>query len=69
MVRPSQRREMALHAVTHERTTIRHACTTFAVSETGYRYTATRAPENDTIADWRLRLTTAYRTWGLGLCY
>ena len=55
--------------MTHERTTIRHACTTFAVSETGYRYTATRAPENDTIADWRLRLTTAYRTWGLGLCY
>lgn len=55
--------------MTHERTTIRHACTTFAVSETCYRYTAKRAPENDTIADWLLRLTTAYRTWGVGLCY
>ena len=60
---------MALHAVMHERTTIRHACATFAISETCYRYAATRAPENDTIADWLLRLTTTYRTWGFGLCY
>ena len=69
MVRPSQRREMAQHAVKTARTTIRHACATFAISETCYRYVAARAPENDTIADWLLRLTTAYRTWGFGLCY
>ena len=43
---------MALHAVMHERTTIRHACATFAISETCYRSAATRAPENETIADW-----------------
>ena len=60
---------MAQHAVQTLCTTIRHACTTFAISETCYRYTATRASENDIIADWLLRLTTAYRTWGFGLCY
>ncbi len=69
MVRPSQRREMTQHAVQTMRTTIRHACTTFAISATCYRYTALRAPENDTIADWLQRLTTAYRSWGFGLCY
>ena len=60
---------MAHHAVHASRTTIRHACRTFAVSETCYRATATRAPENDRIADWLLRLTSTYRTWGFGLCY
>ena len=60
---------MAQHAVQAERTTIHHACTTFAISETCYRYTATRAPENAVIADWLVRLTTASRTWGCGLCY
>jgi putative transposase len=38
MVRPSQRREMAQHAVTTSRTTIRHTCATFALGETRYRY-------------------------------
>ena len=60
---------MAQHAVQTERTTIHQACTTFAISETCYRYTATRAPENAVIADWLVRLTTAHRTWGFGLCY
>ena len=60
---------MAQHAVHASRTTIRHACSTFGISETCYRATATRAPENAIIADWLLRLTTAYRTWGFGLCY
>ena len=60
---------MAQHAVQTLCTTIRHACTTFAISETCYRYRALRAPENDTIADWLQRLTTAHRNWGFGLCY
>ncbi len=42
MVRPSQRGEMVRTAVTTERTTTQHACTTFAVSETCYRYAATQ---------------------------
>ena len=62
MVRLSQRREMARHAVTRERTTTRYASTTFGVSETCYRYMATRAPANDTVAHWLLRLTTESRT-------
>ena len=59
---------MAPHAVQAERTTIHHACTTFAIRETCYRYTAIRAPEHAGIADWLVRLTTASRTWGFGLC-
>ena len=66
MVRPSQRREMVRTAVTTERTAIQHACTTFAVSETCYRYAATRPAEDDVIADWLLRLTTAPRNGGFG---
>ena len=46
-VRPSQRRAMAQHAVESQRTPIRHACATFALSEKCYRYvpsTPTRMP-------------------------
>ncbi len=69
MVRPSLRLEMAQHAVSTARTSIRHACGTFAISETCYRYRGIRSTENDEIADWLVRLTTAYRTWGFGLCF
>lgn len=69
MVRPSQRREMARSAVASGRTTIRHACQTFGVSETCYRYEATRPDEDAVIADWLVRLTTAFRDWGFGLCF
>lgn len=69
MVRPSQRREMARWAVEGGRTSIRHACQTFAVSETCYRYQAKASEENGRIADWLVRLTTAYRDWGFGLCF
>ena len=60
---------MAQHAVNSQRTTIQHACTTFALSETCYRYQGKHADENAVIADWLVRLTTAYRTWGFGLCF
>ncbi|QTG35370.1 IS3-like element ISXac2 family transposase [Xanthomonas phaseoli pv. phaseoli] len=69
MVRPSQRREMAQSAVTSGRTNIRHACQTFAVSQTCFRYQAKASEENARIADWLIRLTTAHRDWGFGLCY
>lgn len=67
MVRLSQRREMARWAVQGQRTNIRHACRTFAVSETCFRYEAVGSPENSQIADWLVRLTTAYRDSGFGL--
>jgi len=60
---------MAQHAVKTARTTIRHACATFALSETCYRYRATQQTDDAVIADWLVRLTTAYRTWGFGLCF
>src|SRR3546814_9981794 len=69
MVRPSLRREMARTAVEGGRTCIRHACQTFEVSETCYRYQAKASEENARIADWLVRLTTTYRDWGFGLCF
>ena len=69
MVRPSQRREMARAAVEGGRTSIRHVCQTFEVSQTCYRYQAQASEENARIADWLVRLTTSYRDWGFGLCF
>ncbi len=42
---------------------------TFAISETCSRYVSTRPAEDAEIADWLIRLTTAYRTWGFGWCF
>src|SRR3546814_11984106 len=67
MVRPSLRREMARTAVEGGRTCIRHACQTFEVSETCYRYQAKASEENARMADWLVRLTRTYREWGVGL--
>jgi len=61
MVRPSQRREMAKRAVQAGVTNIAHACQTFGVSQTCYRYQAKASQENAIIADWLVRLTSAYR--------
>lgn len=69
MVRPSQRREMARQAVKAGSTSIAHACATFGVSQTCYRYQAKASEDNSVIADWRIRLTSAYRDWGFGLCF
>lgn len=69
MVRPSQRREMAKKAVQAGITSIAHACKTFDVSQTCYRYQAKACEENAVIADWLVRLTSAYRDWGFGLCF
>ncbi|WP_260306370.1 IS3 family transposase, partial [Xanthomonas sp. 3075] len=69
MVRPSQRREMARWAVNNKAMSIRSACMAFTVSQTCYRYQAKASDENALIADWLIRLTTAYRDWGFGLCF
>ena len=69
MTRPAQRRALAQHAVQTARTTIQHACVTFAISETCYRYQGKHSDENVQIEDWLLRLTTAHRSWGFGLCF
>jgi len=69
MVRPSQRREMARATVESGRTTMRHACTTFGVSQTCYRYQPRKALENEVIADWLVRLTHNQRNWGFGMCF
>lgn len=45
------------------------ACRTFSISETCYRYEKKLSGDNAEIADWLLRLTSTYRTWGFGLCF
>jgi putative transposase len=60
---------MARRVVHTRGISIRVACEVFTISQTCFRYVATRRAENDRIADWLLRLTTAHRTWGFGLCY
>ena len=69
MVRPSLRREMAKQTVKRRGFSIRLACEIFGISETCYRYQPKHSGENAHIADWLLRLTTAHRTWGFGLCF
>ena len=40
-----------------------------ALSETCCPYQAKASEENARIADWLVRLTTAYRDWGFGPCF
>jgi len=60
---------MAMASVQHKMVSIRFACQLFSVSQTCYRYQRKLSDENAIIANWLLRLTTRYRTWGFGLCY
>lgn len=60
---------MARSAVDSGRTNIRHACLTFDLSQTCYRYQPKRSDENAVIADWLERLTYNQRNWGFGLCF
>ncbi len=48
---------------------IRLVCQAFGISETCFRYKALLSDENAEIADWLIRLTSAYRNWGFGLCF
>jgi len=69
VVAPSRRRDLAQKAVVAYLIPIRMACLIFSISETCYRYEAKLNDENTQIADWLLRLTTAQRNWGFGLCF
>ncbi|MGB9150476.1 MAG: IS3 family transposase, partial [Burkholderiales bacterium] len=69
VVRPSLRRMMAVEAVNSKAVSIALACKLFRVSESCYRYVPKLSDENQTIADWLLRLTANQRNWGFGLCY
>ncbi|MDP2050067.1 MAG: IS3 family transposase [Cypionkella sp.] len=66
---PSQRREMAETAVERRGVSIALACRAFGVSETCYRYSPKLKDENEEIADLRVGLTDARKTWGFGLCF
>ena len=48
---------------------IRLACQAFGISQICYRYQAKLSDDNALIADWLLRLTTAHKRWGFGLCF
>lgn len=69
MVRPSQRKEMAIWAVQYRGLSIACACRAFRISQTCYRYRPKLSDENVLIADWLLALTKAKKTWGFGLCF
>ena len=56
---------MAKQVVKDREISIRLACRIFDISEICYRYQAKNSQENDTIADWLLRLTQAYKTGAL----
>lgn len=51
-IRPSQCRAMTQAAVAAQRTTIRHFCATFTLSEACDRYTSVRRPANEIIANF-----------------
>jgi putative transposase len=69
VVKPSQRREMAQHAVSCGNISIKLACLAFGVSVTCYRYQPRLSSENAEIADHLIRLTHNQRNWGFGLCF
>lgn len=69
MVKPSRRRELAQKAVREKSIPVKWACALFSISETCYRYQAKHSEENAEIADWLMRLTTAQRNWGFGMCF
>jgi putative transposase len=48
---------------------VRFACVYVGISESCYHYQSKLSDENAVIADWLLRLTTAQKRWGFGLCF
>lgn len=60
---------MAHQAVKKHQISIRLSCDCLDISEYCFRYQATLSSENQQIADWLLRLTTAHKRWGFGLCF
>ena len=60
---------MAKTAIERHGISIRFACQCLSVSESCYYYEPKLSSENAEIADWLLRLTTAHKRWGFGLCF
>ena len=60
---------MAINIVNTTTISVRFACVVFGISETCYRHQSKLNSENDIIADWLLRLTSAHKRWGFGLCF
>ncbi|CAM5792096.1 IS3 family transposase ISAeme6 [Castellaniella caeni] len=69
MVAPSRRKEAAQKIIEHRQVSIRIACEAVGISESCYHYQPKLSDENEVIADWLIRLTTAQRNWGFGLCF
>lgn len=69
MVRPCQRKELAIEVVRDKAVSVRIACEAYGISETCYRYQARLSTENAEIADWLVRLAFNQRDWGFGLCF
>lgn len=69
VVKPSRRKEMAQRAYKEHKASIRIACNVFSISPSCYHYQPKLSDENAEIADWLLRLTTANKRWGFGLCF
>jgi len=60
---------MAQYAVERHQVSIRFACECLCVSLSCYYYQPKLSSDNALIAHWLLRLTTADRRWGFGLCF
>jgi len=60
---------MAQYASEHRGISIRLTWQVFVISECCYRYRRLLSQENQTIADWLVRITDSQRNWGFGLCY
>ena len=61
--------ESALRRVCKGLMSICSACDSFSISETCYRYQPKLSDENETIAEWLIKLTRCHRNWGFMLCY
>jgi putative transposase len=60
---------MAVKTVKQRGVNIRFACACMGISLSGYFYKPKLASENEMVADWLLRLTTANKRWGFELCF
>ena len=60
---------MAKSAIERHRISVRLACECMSVSESCFYYQPKLSSENELIADWLLRLTTAHKRWGFSLCF
>jgi len=71
VVKPSRRREVALKIVLEKGLNIKLACEICSISESCYRYSSKNSTENDSIANWLIKLVNEpfKHKWGFGLCF